>query len=980
MAEIFRFVTLTRFRLADTPVTPGPKPDTDPKPGPGPGPRPGVDWPSGPRTAEAHEVLDELAAQPDRLRAAALDLFDRNAGALAGHDDALSRVAKWARKTPQATVGDLRGAVKKQVKDVAGFLKANAEAEDRALAAYVASVRLSPGDRKAERQALVAQLRGLALLRLVASSAADEQGGRVAPLVNAPLPLPPRPVSEDKPDKDGPAKDEPGKGEPGKGDVAAELTLAELRAARDAVQAARRQRRPPTPASEDDSAPDGKPAPTSKDDGAGLPKGALDKPTLAVIARVGGDAAGPVSAVLWRLSDAARQAGRRETAGRRGRTVVPYAGGLLRQPAPAQAVTVASAASVPTSVGSARVLGVGELMVIRESLLRYEAAEIAHVENVVASEVRGRTHTARTETTTTTSLSTYDVEAATYDLATASRFELESAASKTSTRSMSFGVGASISGGAGPVQVAVETSFDASSSTTDTESSSTTFAQEVTEQATTEIRSEVRTATTTEVRVLTEEVNEHRFDNADGDHVTGVYRWLNKVVEAQVFRYGQRLMLEFVVPEPSAYLLAALGGAPAAGDGIEEPPPFVNGAGAPLEPDDVDHATYLGLAAIWGAEGVAPPPPEFVSLAVTLSFEAANGVKAEGVPLGVQYGWGNKEMAVGVPSGYRAHEFRITSTFGSHYDVNSDDKSIETEMVRVGIGNDYRVIKNTDGRDNPIWGRVEGPLDPNTDGTGLIGDVPIVATAQQRRGLALAIEIVCEQTADGLDAWRYATYQQLRAAYDAAYASYKADLEMATFGGPPVGLNPSTLRDVEAREVKRGCLEMMTGQTFHRFGALVPGPNGLPTIDRDEAEADGEYLQFFEDAFEWHLQSYVLYPYLWAGRDKHVEVLSRTSTDPVHEAFLQAGAARVTVPVRPGYELAVSRYLADGVLWNGFGPPTADEMDEGEVPFLPVFKLLAERLGRPGKEEPVGEPWEVTVPTPLVYLQPTPGLNDLPAV
>ena len=959
MPTFFRFVNLTRFRL-DDPSTPGP--DTPDRPD---------DKPRGEHVWDVIRTLVALDGQPEKLRSEAGRLFDRYADGLREHDEPLGKLVRWARSKPGASLGDLRAAVKTHVGDGEAFFEKGEDDVDRALAAYAAAARLRPAARKEARAALTRRLRGAGLVRLALSNEPDGRIGPVALAASAPPPPPRRlaalllggPPPDAGPDR-GDQKEPADKTE-------AAPPLAALRAARDAVRRAARAARPPEPVGDDAK-------PQKPSDGR-LDAASLGDAAREVIRRVGGDPAGRASDVLRRLDDAAREAGRAATAGRRGRQVVPYAGGLVRRAAPAapsgSGVALAqSVAAVPSSVGTARVLGVGELMLVRESLLRYEPAEIAHVENVMASEVRGRTHTARTETTTTASTSTYDVEAATHEMATAARFELEAAASKTSTRSTSFGLGTSVSGGVGPVNVAVEASFDTSSSTTTAESSATTFAQEVTERATTEIRNEVRTATSTEVRVITKEVNEHRFDNVDGDHVTGVYRWLNKVVEAQVFRYGQRMMLEFVVPEPAAYLLAALGGAPTAADALEEPPPFETDAGRPLEPTDVDEYTYLGLAAVWGAEGIAPPPPEFVSLAVTLSFDPANQVYSEQGGSGITRGWSNKEATVAVPEGYRAHEFRITSTFGSHATASEGSDGIE--KVRVGIANDYRVIENDGGRSNPIWGRVEGPLDPNTDGTGAVGEIPIVATANQRRGLALAIEIVCERTGPGLDAWRLATYRQLRAAYDAAYAAYKADLEMATFGGPPVGLNPGTLRDVEAREVKRACLELLTGQAFDRFGALVPsGPDALPVIDPAEAEAEGEYLQFFEDAFEWPLQSYVLYPYAWAGRDRHVEILARTSTDPVHEAFLQAGAARVTVPVRLGYEAAVARYLADGVLWNGFGPPTPDEMEDGEVPYLPIFELLAERLGRPGDEEPVGEPWEVTVPTPLVYLQPSPELN-----
>ncbi len=37
--------------------------------------------------------------------------------------------------------------------------------------------------------------------------------------------------------------------------------------------------------------------------------------------------------------------------------------------------------------------------------------------------------------------------------------------------------------------------------------------------------------------------------------------------------------------------------------------------------------------------------------------------------------------------------------------------------------------------------------------------------------------------------------------------------------------------------------------------------------------------------------------------------------------------------------------------------------------YLPIAEELAEKLGRPGNELPVGDPWEVRVPTSLVKLR-----------
>ncbi|GAB3935418.1 hypothetical protein GCM10027614_10110 [Micromonospora vulcania] len=95
----------------------------------------------------------------------------------------------------------------------------------------------------------------------------------------------------------------------------------------------------------------------------------------------------------------------------------------------------------------------------------------------------------------------------------------------------------------------------------------------------------------------------------------------------------------------------------------------------------------------------------------------------------------------------------------------------------------------------------------------------------------------------------------------------------------------------------------------------------------------------------------------------------------MHEAFLQAGAARVTVPVRAGYEHAVGNYLETSQIPELIPRPWRD----GTNPYPPIEDLIGDALDRPGEEIAVDEPWEVSTPTTLIYLQTGAELNPEPA-
>ena len=57
----------------------------------------------------------------------------------------------------------------------------------------------------------------------------------------------------------------------------------------------------------------------------------------------------------------------------------------------------------------------------------------------------------------------------------------------------------------------------------------------------------------------TEDAYEHVFDNSEETNGRfGVYQWLDKVYQAQVFNYGSRLLYDIIIPKPAALFREAL--------------------------------------------------------------------------------------------------------------------------------------------------------------------------------------------------------------------------------------------------------------------------------------------------------------------------------------------------------------------------------------------------------------------------------------
>ena len=92
--------------------------------------------------------------------------------------------------------------------------------------------------------------------------------------------------------------------------------------------------------------------------------------------------------------------------------------------------------------------------------------------------------------------------------------------------------------------------------------------------------------------------------------------------------------------------------------------------------------------------------------------------------------------------------------------------------------------------------------------------------------------------------------------------------------------------------------------------------------------------------------------------------------DPASAIFCARACAWSFLSVR--FRGGVVHYLdtPDGEIWNG-GPPPAISSSM----YLPIVKEIQDATDAPEGETPVGDPWEVRLPTTLVRLRPH---DDLP--
>jgi hypothetical protein len=585
---------------------------------------------------------------------------------------------------------------------------------------------------------------------------------------------------------------------------------------------------------------------------------------------------------------------------------------------------------VPQTHGSLQAAGVADLLVVKQQLVRYEAADVAHIENVLKGETKAREHMRRRETEEVSFRETEITTSEERELESTTRFEMSRETSETIKEDAALKAGLTVSGKYGPtVEFSASAEGSVSRSKEEATKAAASFSQDVTERSANKVTERVLERSSLRVTNEVIEKNSHSLNNTGGGgHISGVYQWVNKVYQAQMFNYGIRMMYDFMVPEPAAFLIAALQGAHANAVELEKPAPFM------LRPDQVTEYNYPDWVQKYGATDVQPPPEIYKTK--SLDFKAGGGESDADYQHSGQ---------ITVDEGYKAVHGTVVALKNIWDSTATVDVALGTRIHRFPLGDWVWSTALSDERDS----------------------LPFAMDTNQVSSVEVAVEVKCQRTERAMEKWRLETHAKLTQAYKARLAEYEeklAALEMQA-GVAIRGRHPALNLELMQDELKKHCITILTEQHFDLFGAVQTGTYNTPQIDLFENSAEGPYVRFFEHAFEWEQMTWVTYPYFWGRKSQWVERIAYEDVDPLFNQFLKAGSCRVVVPVRPGFEGAVDHFLTIGDPWNGGPlPPISSDL------YLPIADEIAERLDRPGAEVPQGDPWLVRIPTTLVHLRP----------
>jgi hypothetical protein len=587
---------------------------------------------------------------------------------------------------------------------------------------------------------------------------------------------------------------------------------------------------------------------------------------------------------------------------------------------------------VPATHGEITSVGIGDLLVVKQQLKGYEARELSHVDNVLKGEHRSMS----TKRGRATELTTVDERETTTeeerDQQSTERFEMQRESSKVQKEDDSLKIGTSLSASYGPmVEFKVTTDLGMSSSKEESHKAAEGYAKEVSTRASTRVTDRVRHMTTLKTIESFEEENVHEWNNVPGTdgHVVGQYQWLEKLYEAQIFNYGSRVLFDVVTPEPAAFIHHTLATQPAVGAEIQKPIPFT------LDSDDINIGNYAFYAQRHDAEGIEAPPEPTINISKV--FEGVDGDSHAGEVA--------KTAEVPINDGYEAIHARV-HVAATHWNGAA--------QVVVSVGT------RTWTHSGPSVGWNETDLNKQQK------SIACTLLTWRVRSVVTSFEITCVRTEAAMEKWRIKTHNAIKQGSLKQMKNYEDDLERAKEQASVEvrRRNPSLNAMLQREELKKQVISVFTAQHFDSFNSIETGGFGLPQVALAEAKLEGPYIRFFEQAFEWEQMMFLYYPYYWGRKSRWVEASFLEDADFEFAAFMKAGAARVVVSVRPGFELAVAHFLETGQIWEGGDPPLVTS-----TTYLNIVDEIKERQHAPGAELPVGNAWEVRLPTTLILLR-----------
>jgi hypothetical protein len=567
---------------------------------------------------------------------------------------------------------------------------------------------------------------------------------------------------------------------------------------------------------------------------------------------------------------------------------------------------------------------VADLYVVKDYLRCYEVGEMSYIENVIQSEVRERkVRTLEREeflTERTEEMASFDEK----DHQVEEKFSLEKEIESTVKQELSLDTGVTLNYRWGTGDLKMTTDIGYNLTKQDAQKSVQKSAKETMDKAISRLETKVREFSSRKFFRESEETNKHTFGGTDGapNDISRQFYYVNSLRRAQVYNYGRRMLLDLYVPEPSE-LYKRL---------VKKQFTLTKPVKPAVTPKQITEENYLTYVETYGLTDVEPPAAP--AQPASVSFSGGTGEAKQAIdfrpglfgiptPTLVWNGSGSdvKPDTVVVPNGYELDS--MTTSFG---DVHFNGVPGVNSSLAVDLGGQNLFIDSNGGSSQFVqWS------------SSVDGAQAIAASSMNTTSYKLLVVVNFRLKAEERLKWQTGIYDKIMEGYQKELADYEEALKKSEEGGERV--NPFLLLEDIKEQLKQATISYISCQFFDSMNAMRQKvePCGFPQPDLQEAKREGEFVRFFEQAFEWKFMNFVLYPYFWGRKCSWEEKKKQESDNLLFQRFLQAGYAGVSISVRPGFEGHVNYFLKTKQIWGKTGQPPVAGPD-----FVPIYQEIKE--------------------------------------
>jgi hypothetical protein len=353
------------------------------------------------------------------------------------------------------------------------------------------------------------------------------------------------------------------------------------------------------------------------------------------------------------------------------------------------------------------------------------------------------------------------------------------------------------------------------------------------------------------------------------DYYRRVRRW-----RTELYRYGVRLTYDIVVPHPGRAVWQIYQGV------LAMQKQLAQGFVMPLDVFSIDEGNWQTLASDYHV--ALPPPPQDMTVDVSRKLDYAGP------------GRNTEEIQLAVPPNYRIASLSFEIDSGVYPGAAGDKGAVM--LIGPNVWNYV-----SPGAMNVDTGTIGVPL-ANIPLEGPVNAVLLALNLDWGTARLFANVTATDQS---MNAWRQNCWGILREAALARYQQLQDQLRiaMAAQQRAIAAADTLSLRRIEREYIMMACLEWLFPFLNLQSG-WFDGIGDTPTeLDRVAGFQESVLIKLMHTAIDWDQMLITLLPFFWEQTQSDRVFVDHA--DPLHREFLRAGAARVILPIRPGYETEI---------------------------------------------------------------------------